>query len=307
MIAAVLEFTVQFFLKGLVVSNTPAIGNSFSNSVGIVIFGFTYVVTVPSWCNEKRENVSVNRVIWLSTLFSCIIFLAVGILGAWAYSDLEYANLLTYMAQPDNPIITQISVYLFSFFVIGLGIPLFAIYIRLNLYVGGVCGGVWSTFWGAVFPWLFSWLLYEGEGFTNFENWAALIINGFINFVVPYIIFLTAKRAHRKYLLGATADPVPAAKPHPFERLFTKPIAPDFSASESDSDFDDEEELGAPLVRNIEEDEHHHRALPRAIERRIHFVTIPIILSTLITVAIIIAIIGNIWSAVHHDNDSSPY
>ncbi|MDP2438993.1 MAG: hypothetical protein Q8P67_24870, partial [archaeon] len=295
MVAAVGEFIVQFFLNGLEPSRVDAIGSEFTNVVGIVIFGFAYVVTVPSWCNEKRDSVSVNRVIWISTAVSSIMFVLIGLLGALAYPNLQYANLLTNMAAPGSPIVTQVFVYLFSLFVIGLGIPLFAIYIRLNLYVGGVCNAGWSTFWGAVFPWLFSWLLYEGDGFTKFENWAALIINGFINFVAPFIIFLAAKRAHRRYLMGYNED----QGVHPFDALFTKPL-PNTELTESgESDFDDEEELGAPLVGAMyEEDERRHRAVPKVVERRFGFYTVPLCLATLITIGIFIAIIANIYSAV---------
>ena len=301
MVASLLEFTVQFFLNGMDPSLTATVGSDFTNLVGLVIFGFAYVVTVPSWCNEKRDTVSVNRVIWSSTLVSSLLFIAIGLLGAWAYPGLRYANLLTYMAAPGSPIVTQVFVYLFSLFVIGLGIPLFAIYIRLNLYVGGVCNAGWSTFWGAVFPWLFSWLLYDGDGFTRFENWAALIINGLINFVAPFIIFLTAKKMHRRYLLGAEESGVNYVrrKAHPFEHLFTKPL-PSTDFSDTEDELDDEEEIGIPLVGSIiEEDEHRHRAVMKRIERRIGYQTLPIILATIISIGIILAIGTNIWVVAH--------
>lgn len=192
------EFFWQFFSNTLHFDQVPFIGPDQSQSLGVIIFAFTYVVTVPSWCNEKMESVSVNKVIWFSALGSTAAYVLFGLAGAWAYPDMTSANILTVMGAPNQPVITQVSVYIFSVGVIALGIPLFSIFIRYNLFVGGVCGSKMSAFWGAVFPWLVGFLLYQGQGFTLFVNWSALIVNGFINFVVPGIVYIKAKHEVRR-------------------------------------------------------------------------------------------------------------
>jgi hypothetical protein len=69
-------------------------------------------------------------------------------------------------------------VYIFALGVIGLGIPLFSIVVRYNLFVGEVCGKYWAMFWGAIFPYTICWFFYQGEGFQIFLNWSSLLING---------------------------------------------------------------------------------------------------------------------------------
>ena len=45
------------------------IGDNYSQVFGVMFFSFIFVVTVPSWLNEKRENVNVNQVLLLSELW----------------------------------------------------------------------------------------------------------------------------------------------------------------------------------------------------------------------------------------------
>jgi len=51
------EFFWQFFSNTLHFDQVPFVGKDQSQSLGVIIFAFTYVVTVPSWCNEKMESV----------------------------------------------------------------------------------------------------------------------------------------------------------------------------------------------------------------------------------------------------------
>lgn len=52
---------------------------------GTILFNFGFVTTIPSWVNEKRPDVSVNKVVWYSS-FACVaIFFLIGIPGALAF------------------------------------------------------------------------------------------------------------------------------------------------------------------------------------------------------------------------------
>lgn len=53
--------------------------------IGTILFNFGFVTTVPSWVNEKKPNVSVNKTVWLSTLLCNIVFFLVGIPGAMGF------------------------------------------------------------------------------------------------------------------------------------------------------------------------------------------------------------------------------
>lgn len=211
MVGIIGEFTWEFFDSGLHTSYVPPVGSSVEDNfavLGTVIFSFTYVVTIPSWCNEKRDDVSVNKSVWSSTIVCSIAYLVFGLLGAMTYQNVA-SNLLENLSNSPHDA-TKVCVYIFSLGVIGLGIPLFSIIIRYNLFGGGVCSDKWAAFWGTVFPWLFAWAFYQGSAFDAFVNWTSLFFNGFINFVIPIAVYLRAKQLearNRKKLLRDAANP----------------------------------------------------------------------------------------------------
>merc|ERR1712113_64320 len=55
--------------------------------LGTVLFNFGFVTTVPSWVNEKRPNVSVNRSLWTSTTATIVVFFVLGIIPALSFAD----------------------------------------------------------------------------------------------------------------------------------------------------------------------------------------------------------------------------
>lgn len=80
----VIVWTAQFialpFDSDLVPTATPAFGPLFSN----VLVNYAYVMTVPSWVNEKVETVSVGRTLWSSSAAATLCYLILGILGGYA-------------------------------------------------------------------------------------------------------------------------------------------------------------------------------------------------------------------------------
>lgn len=71
------QFTVEFIHKGFP-RPIPMVGNQLSQLAGVVLFNYAYIVTVPAWLMEKKNEVSVNATIWnASTLSSLIYFGAV--------------------------------------------------------------------------------------------------------------------------------------------------------------------------------------------------------------------------------------
>mmetsp|Transcript_22302 Transcript_22302/g.52730 ORF Transcript_22302/g.52730 Transcript_22302/m.52730 type:complete len:335 (-) Transcript_22302:694-1698(-) len=61
-------FVWQFWSQGLDLSRVPAFGGSYSGMFGSIIFNYGFIVMIPSWVNEKRPDVSVNKTMWTSTL-----------------------------------------------------------------------------------------------------------------------------------------------------------------------------------------------------------------------------------------------
>ena len=79
------EFVGQFAIEGLQPSRTPAFAEpNVFEAFGVVMFTYAFIVTVPSWVNEKKPQVSVKKVMWTSALTCSLLQLAFGLLGAWA-------------------------------------------------------------------------------------------------------------------------------------------------------------------------------------------------------------------------------
>jgi amino acid permease len=89
----------------------------------VFIFSWAYVMFIPSWVNEKRAEVSVNKLVWGAGLFSFFWYVAVGLMAALAFGHIKSDNLLTLMTQRTYATITNVAAYLFSLGVIAPGIP----------------------------------------------------------------------------------------------------------------------------------------------------------------------------------------
>eukprot|EP01052_Picozoa_sp_SAG31_P007967 SAG31_NODE_391_length_16344_cov_15.753339_9_plen_664_part_00 len=74
----------QFTVTIPTINTEPGVG-SMAGIIGTVLFNFGFVTTVPSWVNEKRKSVSVNRTVWMSTTMCVLIFLGIGLPGAMAF------------------------------------------------------------------------------------------------------------------------------------------------------------------------------------------------------------------------------
>jgi len=179
-----------------------------SQVVGVAAFAYAYVVTIPSWVNEKKPDVSINSAVWWPATCGLWMKLASGLLGAWAYqlvkdpysdtpdfsarADPDATDILQLLMQRDQPSVTQYSAYLWDILTLIPGIPVLAIMIRYNLLSGNVCGPFWSFFWGVVFPWIVTAFCYEQDALTVICTWIGLLVQGYINFVVPALIYITA-------------------------------------------------------------------------------------------------------------------
>jgi len=170
--------------------------------LGVVVFSYAFVITVPSWINEKKPEVSTNRSIWWSCVIGMLIKFAIGYLAAMSYPHLQHsANILQVMN--DSKIgghafhrFTRWAVYLFNFGTIIPGIPIFSILVRYNLLTGKVCGPRGAFVYSFVAPWAISALLYRGKGFQNLINWSAVLLQGFVNFTIPALLYVSALKRY---------------------------------------------------------------------------------------------------------------
>lgn len=198
------------------INNTPGVGSQ-AAWLGNILFNFGYVTTVPSWVNEKRASVSVNKTLWVSTTACIGVFFAIGIIGALAYGDVLQGlvtntcarqvadpsfncpnDLMQALTQKqtrptDNGFansMLELSVYMFPIAAVVSSIPIFSIVIKYNLLENGFSSG--SSFAFAVlFPWLIGFpLLYMPNVLAQVVNFTSLIFVTFTDFIVPLLLYV---------------------------------------------------------------------------------------------------------------------
>ena len=63
----------------------PLVGTDCFQVAGVVLFNYAFSVTVPSWLNEKRSDVSVNKTIWGASAVCSVVFVTFGLFAATAF------------------------------------------------------------------------------------------------------------------------------------------------------------------------------------------------------------------------------
>eukprot|EP01123_Difflugia_compressa_P011689 TRINITY_DN4763_c0_g1_i1.p1 TRINITY_DN4763_c0_g1~~TRINITY_DN4763_c0_g1_i1.p1 ORF type:complete len:321 (-),score=42.02 TRINITY_DN4763_c0_g1_i1:62-943(-) len=190
------EWFILFFIRisEHKVNTVPAIGQNLAPVFGTIMFNYAMVVTVPSWCNEKTHSTRINPVMGGATLVGTILFFMVGWLGAIAYTIDPDGDLLSAINDIDGTLYTQIGVYVFPLAVVATSIPIYSIIVRYNLIENQICGKAWANFFAVVLPWLVVIPFYTGNGLENVINWSTLFSNGIINFIIPFMLYIKARR-----------------------------------------------------------------------------------------------------------------
>ncbi len=82
--AIMLRFHAEFIEQGLT-ETVPLIGHDFSQLIGVVLFNFAYIITLPSWLIEKKTTVNPNSVIWCTTTFCSFLYITFGLFAALCF------------------------------------------------------------------------------------------------------------------------------------------------------------------------------------------------------------------------------
>eukprot|EP00550_Attheya_septentrionalis_P006573 CAMPEP_0198290160 /NCGR_PEP_ID=MMETSP1449-20131203/8119_1 /TAXON_ID=420275 /ORGANISM="Attheya septentrionalis, Strain CCMP2084" /LENGTH=421 /DNA_ID=CAMNT_0043988619 /DNA_START=161 /DNA_END=1423 /DNA_ORIENTATION=- len=170
LLAVSVQFIFVFIQQGLSFGNLSLWGSTWGHLFGIVLFNFTAVTTVPSLLYEKAPSVGVPHVIHTASILSAVLYIVVGALGAMAIPNVS-ENMLSSMIAGAFGTTTQIGASLFAFVIIGLGIPLFSVLMRLNLVGSGLCSQKTGNFFAVYLPWALSWTLYFGESVKELLSW----------------------------------------------------------------------------------------------------------------------------------------
>lgn len=195
-VALVGVFAVYFYFE-TPDGGSPAVtvvGDDMSNLAGVSIFNFALCTSVTSWMNEKRRAVSVNRVVWSSTLAAVVLFACIGFLGATSMHAAP-DNMLVELGETHRPTYVRIASYTFGLSAIGFGVPLSLVIVRYNLQMGGLLSAQTATVVACLVPWLVSWPLYRGHAALDLISWAGLGVNGLINFCLPLLLALRVARS----------------------------------------------------------------------------------------------------------------
>ena len=97
-----LLWLIQFLVLGLEPSRLPATGSGYGSVLSVVVFNFGFIMTIPSWLNEKKPEVDASKTVWISVIMSLIVFLALGIIGAMAIDFPNGQDLLQVIDMSDR-------------------------------------------------------------------------------------------------------------------------------------------------------------------------------------------------------------
>jgi len=175
------------------------LGQEVAGVLGIVIFNFSYVVAVPSLCNEKADKVEMQRPIIAAVLFMLTIYFAMGLMGDAAFDD-EDSDILATILQPDpdsgaTPAVAKFAVFAFAHAIVPC-IPLYCVLIGYNLRDGfGMAPWLAYTLSNVV-PWLIALILVYQPFFSALVGWSSLLVSGFVNFTIPLLLVLKVRLCH---------------------------------------------------------------------------------------------------------------
>ena len=205
-VAVALGVFVWDFVAGngrLNLANVPAFPkdiSGISQLIGVFIFSLAYASMIPSWVNQKRRDVSPNKVIWITGGVVTLLNYVIPLLAAFAYANLTGDDVFQVMTDSDNSTaskITKAAVYAYTLAVITTSVPVYSITVKNNLYGSGATNWPVAVLVSIVLPWAVSWITNSGAMFAFLLNAAALFCGGFTGFFVPILLYMRAQSRHQ--------------------------------------------------------------------------------------------------------------
>ncbi|KAL7579867.1 hypothetical protein ACA910_004878 [Epithemia clementina (nom. ined.)] len=174
-------------------------GYKWENLFGVVLFNYALVIAVPAWLYERQSHVDVPTVIYGSSFMSTFLYIAIGCLGRLAMPHVS-SNMLASLMSGASGLLIQLGASVFAFFIVGLGIPLFSVWTRLNLIAPSgehqqpLCSRFVGNIWAVYFPFGVSWFLYNGKAITKLLSWGGILFTSFVAFILPLSLALFVVR-----------------------------------------------------------------------------------------------------------------
>jgi hypothetical protein len=170
-----------------------------SQLIGVFIFSLAYASMVPSWVNQKKKGVSVNKVLWITGGVVTLLNYVIPLLAAYAYPNLSGDDVFQVMtSDSQGSKLTKAAVYAYTLAVITTSVPVYSVTVKNNLYVTGATNWPVAVFISIVLPWAISWIANSGAMFAFLLNAAALCCGGFTGFFVPIACYMRAQWLHEK-------------------------------------------------------------------------------------------------------------
>lgn len=187
------DFLITFFMHGLNFSNVPFFkGSGQAPVLGVIMANYGFVTTIPSWCSEKKLDVSVNRSLWMAVPVASSVFWVWGFFGALSFKYPDDSDILSVInSSKYSNLLTQVLVYLFPIMILATTIPVFSIIVRYNLLQSKI-NKKGANFLAVVLPWLVVIPFLTGSGLNNVLNWGTLLFTSVANFVIPFAIYIKA-------------------------------------------------------------------------------------------------------------------
>jgi hypothetical protein len=104
------QFNIEFAHQGFD-QPIPLFGGDYKHLVGVVLFNYAYLVTIPTWLIEKRPEVNPHRVIWITSIFCGVLYITFGLLGAATYG-VASSKMLTILASSEVSKYYRYNVYM---------------------------------------------------------------------------------------------------------------------------------------------------------------------------------------------------
>jgi amino acid permease len=164
-------------------------GHSYDEMLGVVLFNFALVLAIPAWLHEKQSHVNVHTVVGGSTALATVLYIGVGVTAAMAIPHCN-VNMIEPMIGGAFGEKMAFAGSLFSFFIIGLDIPLFSVLTRYNLTHSGMCTPRMANIVVVWLPWSLSWILYQGDAVGQLLDWGGTLLTSAIAFLLPLCLAL---------------------------------------------------------------------------------------------------------------------
>ena len=162
-------------------------GDSYNELFGIILFDYTLCTAIPAWLYEKSPTVNVAKTIEVSSVLSSVMYIIVGTLGALAMPYVSQ-NMLSSMMTGQYGIVMAIGTSFFAFVIIGFGVPLFCVLMRLNLTGSNLCSTFTANLIAVYTTFGISWMFYGGEAIEKLLAWGGLLFTSVCSFLAPLLL-----------------------------------------------------------------------------------------------------------------------